>query len=161
MAARKPRSPCRKPSANSSYLEFFSYANQDEPARLETYPYDFTVEPILHYLAVAIRPVKSVSASGTLRATANLATGLPAPDGLPFNLAVTWPGGGVASYTGVSSGGVGSGSSSRFPKPPMASRVSFVVSHPADGAYQGVTTSKLDQPGGEAEARGPHTLSYC
>lgn len=130
-------------NANSSYLEFFSYANQDEPVRLETYPYDFTVEPILHYLSAAITPVKRVSATGTLHATANLATGLPAPDGLAFSLSVTWPGGGVASYTGVSSGGV-AGFQLALPETAYGKQASFVVSHPADGTYQGVTTSKLE-----------------
>jgi hypothetical protein len=129
-------------NANSSYLEFFSYANQTEPARFETYPYDFTVEPILHYLAVAIKPVKRVSAGGILRATANLATGLPAPDGLPFNLAVTWPGGGVASYTGVSSAGVASFQLA-LPETAYGKTATFVVSHPADGTYQGVAAPKV------------------
>jgi hypothetical protein len=130
-------------NSGSSYLEFFDRAEETSPSDYETYPYDFSVEPILHYLAAAIRPVKRISASGILRATANLATGGPAPDGLPFNLAVTWPGGGVASYTGVSSGGV-VGFQLALPETAYGKQASFVVSHPADGAYQGVTTSKLE-----------------
>jgi len=93
-------------NADSSYLEFRAFAEENEAASFETFPYDFTVQPILHYLSVAIQPVKRVNAAGIIRATANLASGLPAPDGLPFNLAVTWPDGGVASYSAVSSGGV-------------------------------------------------------
>lgn len=130
-------------NTNSSYIEFFSDAEQSEPARLETYPYDFTVEPILHYLAAAIPPVKRISASGTLHASANLATGLPAPDGLSFNLAVTWPEGGVASYSATSSGGAISFQLA-LPETAYGKEATFVVSHPADGTYQAVTTSKLE-----------------
>jgi hypothetical protein len=129
-------------NANSSYLEFFSRANQTEPASFETYPYDFTVEPILHYLDLAIKPVTRVSANGTLRATANTASGLPAPDGLAFNLAVTWPEGGIASYTGVSSAGVVSFQLA-LPETAYGRSASFVASHPADGTYQGVSSTKL------------------
>jgi hypothetical protein len=130
-------------NANSSYLEFASYASSTNVSELETFPYDFTVEPILHYLAAAIQPVKRISASGILRATANLATGGPAPDGLAFNLAVTWPGGGVASYTGVSSGGV-VGFQLALPETAYGKQATFVVSHPADAQYQAVTSTKLE-----------------
>ena len=129
-------------NANSSYLEFYSFASQENPAAFETFPYDFTVEPPLHYLGLAIRPVKRVSATGVLRATANLASGLPAPDGLPFNLAVTWPEDGVASYTGVSSGGV-VGFQLALPETAYGRTATFQVSHPPDGTYQGVSGTKL------------------
>ena len=132
-------------NSNSSYLEFSSRANYTEPSRYETFPYNFTVEPILHYLAIAIKPVKRVSASGILHATANLATGLPAPDGLPFSLAVTWPGGGVASYTSVSSAGA-VGFQLALPETAYGKQATFVVSHPADGTYQGVSTPNLVVP---------------
>jgi hypothetical protein len=129
-------------NSNSTYLEFSSYANETQPARYETYPYNFTVEPILHYLAVAIRPVKRVNAAGIIRATANLASGLPAPDGLPFNLAVTWPDGGVANYSAVSSGGI-VGFQLALPETAFGKTATFEVSHSADGTYQGVTATKL------------------
>jgi hypothetical protein len=129
-------------NSTSSYLEFAAYANRTNPTEYETYPYSFTVQPILHYLALAMRPVKRVSASGILRATANLATGGPAPDGLAFNLGVTWSGSGIASYTGLSSGGVVAFQLA-LPETAYGKQASFVVSHPADGTYQGVTTSKL------------------
>jgi hypothetical protein len=130
-------------NASSTYLEFFSEAGESEPARLETYPYDFTVEPVLHYLAAAIRPVKRVSATGILQVTANLATGLPAPDGLPFNLTVTWPRGGVANYSATSSGGTVSFPLA-LPETAYGREATFVASHPADGTYQAVTTPKLE-----------------
>jgi hypothetical protein len=130
---------------NSSYLEFFSEAGRTSASELETYPYDFTVEPVLHYLGLALKPVKRVSAGGIVRASANLATGLPAPDGLPFNLAVSWPGGGVANYTGVSSGGV-IGFQLALPETAFGKTATFVVSHPADAQYQPVISTKLEIP---------------
>jgi hypothetical protein len=78
--------------------------------------------------------VKKVSATGVIRATATLANGLPAPDGLPFNLAVTWEGGGSASYTGVSSAG-GVGFQLALPETAYDERATFVVTHPPDGTY--------------------------
>jgi hypothetical protein len=141
-------------TTNSSYLEFFAYANETNPASFETYPYDFTIEPILHYLAVAIQPVKRVSATGIIRATANLATGLPAPDGLPFNLAVTWPDGGIANYSVVSGGGV-VGFQLALPETAYGKTATFEVSHPADGTYQGVMASKLQVKVAKPKAPAP------
>jgi hypothetical protein len=130
-------------NASSSYLEFASYASSTSVGELETFPYDFTVEPVLHYLAAAIPPVKRISAGGVLHATANLATGLPVPDGLPFSLSVAWPEGGVASYTAVSAGG-SVGFQLALPETAYGKQATFVVSHPADGTYQAVTTPKLE-----------------
>jgi hypothetical protein len=131
-------------NSNSSYLAFSSYASREssETSRYETYPYNFSVEPILHYLAVATRPVKRVAATGIIRATANLATGLPAPDGLGFNLVVTWPDGGIATYTAPSSGGVVSFQLA-LPETAYGKNATFEVGHPADGTYQAVTAAKL------------------
>jgi hypothetical protein len=130
-------------TSSASYLEFFDHAERTSPSDYETFPYDFSVEPILHYLAAAIPPVKRVSASGILRATANLATGAPAPDGLPFSLSVTWEGGGVASYTALSSSGTVSFQLA-LPETAYGKQATFVASHPADGTYQGVTTAKVE-----------------
>jgi hypothetical protein len=139
---------------NSSYLEFTASANEDNPTSLETYPYDFTVEPILHYLALAAKPVQRVSAGGIFRATANLATGLPAPDGLPFTLAVTWPGGGIASYTAASAGGQVAFQLA-LPETAYGKTASFVVSHPADGTYQAAAAAKIDVKVARPKAPGP------
>jgi hypothetical protein len=139
---------------SSSYLEFFSSANETEPTSLETYPYDFTLGPILHYLSAAIPPVKRVGASGILHATALLATGLPAPDGLPFSLSVTWPGGGVASYTAASSGGTVSFQLA-LPETAWGKQATFVAGHPADGTYQAVTTAKLQALVAKPKPLGP------
>lgn len=128
--------------ANASYLQFFTEAIRTNSGEYETFPYDFTVQPPLHYLGVAIKPVKRVSANGVLYATANLANGLPAPDGLAFTLAVTWPGGGSASYAATSGGGV-VGFQLALPETAWTSRADFVVSHPADGTYQGVSSTRL------------------
>jgi len=131
----------QEPNSTSSYLEFTSRAEETDPSDYETYPYSFTVGPILHYLGLAIKPVKRVNANGVIRATANLASGAPAPDGLPFNLAVTWDGGGSASYTGVSSGGVVAFQLA-LPETAFGEQATLVVSHPADGTYQGVSSPK-------------------
>jgi hypothetical protein len=141
-------------NVSSSYLEFFSYAEYETPSSLETYPYDFTVEPILHYLGVAFSPVKRISANGVLHATATLANGAPAPDGLPFNLAVTWPGGGSASYSAVSSAGA-IGFPLALPETAFGKTATFVVSHPADGQYQAATGTKLAIPVAKAKAPPP------
>jgi len=129
-------------TTNTSYLEFFVYASRTDPADYESFPYDFTLGPILHYLDAALRPVERVSASGVISATANLANGQPAPDGLPFNLTVTWDEGGIATYTGVSSGGVVNFQLA-LPETAYGKNATFVASHPADGTYQGVETPKL------------------
>ncbi len=140
--------------ANASYLEFFTTANRTSAGEYETFPYDFTVQPPLHYLGVAIRPVKRVSANGILYATANLANGLPAPDGLAFNLAVSWPGGGTASYTAISSAG-SVGFQLALPETAWATRASFVVSHAADGTYQTVSSPRLRAQVGRPKAPPP------
>lgn len=129
-------------TTNTSYLEFYVSAYETEPAEYETYPYDFTLGPILHYLALALKPVQRVSANGVIRATANLATGQPAPDGLPFNLTVSWPDGGVASYSATSSGGT-VGFQLALPETAYGKYANFTVIHPADGTYQGIESEKL------------------
>jgi hypothetical protein len=121
-------------NASSSYLEFYTSADETAPSRFESFPYDFSVEPPLHYLGVAIRNTKRVSANGVVQATALLANGLPAPDGIGFNLTVTWDGGGSATYTAVSSGGVVSFQLA-LPETAYDERGIFVVEHPADGSY--------------------------
>lgn len=129
-------------NSNSSYLEFYTTASETTPSEFESFPYDFTVEPILHYLGLAIQPPKELSATSVLSATATLATGQPAPDGLTFNLEATWADGGVASYSATSSGGA-INFQLALPETAYGKNVAFVASHPADGAYQGVTSEKL------------------
>jgi hypothetical protein len=128
-------------NTNSSYLEFYVFADETEPADYETFPYDFTLGPILHYLGLALKPVARVSATGVIRAIANLSTGQPAPDGLPFNLTVTWDNGGIATYSGVSSGGIVNFQLA-LPESAYGENGTFVASHPADGTYQGIETEK-------------------
>lgn len=124
-------------SANSSYLEFYVRAETENPTYYETYPYDFTVGSILHYLGLAMRPVEKVAANGVVQATATLSNGQPAPDGLTFGLTATWREGGVASFTGTSSGGVVS-FQLNLPETAYGKSVHFVAFHPADGNYQEV-----------------------
>ena len=129
-------------SNSNSYLEFFTDSNKTIPSEYESFPYDFTVEPILHYLGLAIQPATEVSATGTVDASATLATGQPAPDGLTFNLEASWADGGVASYSGTSGGGTVHFQLA-LPETAYGKNVAFVASHPADGTYQGVTSEKL------------------
>lgn len=122
-------------NTNSSYIEFYVRAEQENPTYYETYPYDFTVGPILHYLGLTMRPAESVAANGVIQATAVLSNGQPAPDGLTFGLTVTWREGGVAAYTGVSSGGVVNFQLA-LPETAYGKKVHFVAFHPADSSYQ-------------------------
>jgi len=147
-------------NADSSYLEFASNANETNPTSFETYPYDFTVTPPLHYLDLAMRQVKRVSANGILYATANLANGLPAPDGLAFSLAVTWPGGGTASATGTSSGGT-IGFQLALPETAFGKGATFVASHPVDGTYQGVSSPKLQAKVAKPKAPPPSACALA
>jgi len=136
-------------NASSSYIEFFTRADETSPSEFESFPYDFTVEKPLHYLGLAIRDEKKVSANGIVQATALLANGLPAPDGIPFNLTVTWTGGGSASYTGVSVGGIVSFQLA-LPETAYDERGTFVVGHPADGTYVAASARlrlNIKQPG--------------
>jgi hypothetical protein len=130
-------------TTDTSYLEFFVSAYQTDPDDYETYPYDFTVGPILHYLDAALKPVERVSATGVIHATANLSTGQPAPDGLPFNLTVTWDNGGIATYSATTSAGVATFQLA-LPETAFGENATFVASHPADGNYQSAETSKLN-----------------
>lgn len=135
--------------SSSSYLEFFTPADETAPAEFESFPYDFTIEPPLHYLGLAIRDKKKVRANGIIQATALQANGLPAPDGLPFNLTVTWDGGGSATYAGASLGGVVTFQLA-LPETAYDERGNFVVTHPADGSFMGATASlrmNIKEPG--------------
>jgi hypothetical protein len=147
-------------NSSSSYLEFYASATETNPSEFETFPYDFSVEPPLHYLGLSIQPVKRVSASGVLRASASLATGLPAPDGLTFSLGMTWSGGGVASATGTSSGGV-IGFQLALPETAFGKEVTFVASHPIDGTYQGVSSPKLQVKVAKPKAPPPSVCSLA
>ncbi|HEY5942686.1 MAG TPA: hypothetical protein VIT89_07495 [Solirubrobacterales bacterium] len=136
-------------NASSSYLEFFTLAEQTTPAKFESFPYDFTIDPPLHYLGLAVRDKKKVKANGIVQATALQANGLPAPDGLAFNLTVTWAGSGSATYSGVSSAGVVTFQLA-LPETAYDERGTFVVSHPADGVYVGATARlrmNIKEPG--------------
>jgi hypothetical protein len=136
-------------NSGSSYLEFFTRADETAPAEFESLPYDFTVEAPLHYLGVAIRDTRRVAANGVVQATALQANGLPAPDGLPFGLTVTWDGSGSATYSGVSSAGVVSFQLA-LPETAYDERGTFVVSHPVDGTYMAARSRlrmNIKQPG--------------
>lgn len=128
-------------NAGSSFLEFYTSARETDPARFGLLPYVFTVHPPLHHLSVALKPVKRVSADGLFYATATLADGQPAPDGLGLNLAVTWPGG-SATYASETLRG-GAAFRLTLPRSAHGERATFVVSRPADGAYLEASSPSL------------------
>lgn len=138
-------------NASSSYLEFFSNAPYENPSSFETYPYDFTVEPVQHYLSVALQPLQRIRANSPIHATASLANGAPGPDGLAFTLTATWSGGGIATYTATSSAGALTFPLA-LPETAQDKKVTFVVSRPADTQYQEVKSTKLEVPVAKAKA---------
>jgi hypothetical protein len=123
--------------ASATYLEFFSNADEEESSDLETFPYDFSVEPPRHYLGLAFQPKSKVHANGVVTASVTTATGGPAPDGLPFSLSVTWDNTNVANYTAASLGGQVSFVLA-LPESAFHQRAIFVVSHGAD-EYQPIS----------------------
>jgi hypothetical protein len=127
-------------TTDTSYLEFFVSAYKTNADEYESFPYDFTVGPILHYLGLTMSPVEKVAANGVVQATATLANGQPAPDGLTFGLPVTWREGGIASFTGTTSGGVVS-FQLNLPETAYGKRAKFVAFHPADSSYQEIVAS--------------------
>jgi hypothetical protein len=127
-------------SAND-YLEFFSAARRSNPQELETYLYDFSVEAPRHYLSVSLGAVQKVAANGVLHATATLATGAPAPDGLGFTLTGSWSGG-VFTTTAASVGGQITFPLA-LPETAYKHSVEFVTTSAATAEWQAATSAKL------------------
>lgn len=136
-------------SANSTYLEFFSSTYRNS-APYSTYPYDFTVGSIQHYISLTFPPVPLITTTTPLTATATLTTGAPVPNGTLFNLTASWetPVNKATHrriYTAPSSNGqivfplnlpTGAGNKT----------VSFTVSRPADSRYQAVSSGGVEIP---------------
>jgi hypothetical protein len=130
-----------KNSSSSDYIEFYSTARQTNAQEFETYPYDFSVEAPRHYLSVSIGAVQKVAANGVLHATATLATGAPAPDGLGFTLSGNWSGG---TFT-TSAASVGGQIAFPLALPETAYKhsVSFVATSAATAEWQAATSPTL------------------
>jgi hypothetical protein len=128
-------------SSSSDYLEFFSSATRTNAQEFETFPYDFSVEAPRHYLTVSIGSVKRVVANGALHATATLATGAPAPDGLGFTLTGTWEGG-TFTTTGASVGGQVTFPLA-LPETAWKHSVEFVATSAATPEWQAATSPKI------------------
>lgn len=122
----------------TSFLEFFAFANETNPSSYETFPYDFSVEPPRHFLSLAVKPKTKVHANGAISAAVTDANGLPAPDGLPFSLSVTWRDNGIASYVATTSGGQVNFPLA-LPESAIHRNANFVVAHGADASYQAVS----------------------
>lgn len=123
--------------SGNTYLEFFVESDTTEPARLETFPYDFSVEAPRHYLNLTIPSFSEVAANGIVRATVTGANGLAAPDGLVYGLTVRWHEGGIASYTAASLGGQ-LAFQLALPETALKQNAGFIIGRGADGEYQAV-----------------------
>jgi hypothetical protein len=121
--------------ASASYLEFFSRASQTNPSFYETYPYDFSVQPPRHFLGLALKAKSKVHANGAIRGAVTLASGLPAPDGLPFSLTVTWGRDGIAAYSATTAGGQVVFPLA-LPESAVNKNATFLITHGADASYQ-------------------------
>jgi hypothetical protein len=128
-------------SSANDYLEFYSGASQTNTQYFETYPYDFSVEAPRHYLSVSIGAVQKVAANGVLHATATLATGAPAPDGLGFTLTGSWSGG-TFTATAASVGGQVTFPLA-LPETAYKHSVEFVATSAATPEWQAATSPKL------------------
>lgn len=135
--------------SSATYLAFYSRADVTDPAFLETYPYDFSVEAPRHALTLSVPPVNTVATNGQLRASVAGVTGQPAPDGQTYTLTATWSGG---AWTGTSTTGGGNMTFQlSLPEAAKGRSVKFVVSRPADSQFQAVESA-----GFYAEVTGPY-----
>ncbi len=156
----------QNPDATSTYLEFYTEASETEAADFETYPYDFTVEAPRHFLSLAVAPKSNVHANGVVKAAVTQADGLPAPDGLVFNLTVEWQNNGIATYTAATLGGQ-LAFVLALPESAYRERGTFLVSRPPDAAYQEVRgsstrTSRRRSPAPpKSPAAGPVSTPTC
>lgn len=125
----------------NSYLEFFAPATATESQKFETYPYNFTVEAPRHYLSVSIGAVEKVAANGVLHATATLATGAPAPDGLGFTLTGSWLGGTFTTSAASVDGQITFPLA--LPETAWKHSVEFVATSAATAEWQAATSPKL------------------
>ena len=104
-------------------------------------PYDFTITD-QRAILVSLAPHQNVNTNTTLTGTANLVNGAPVPDGLTFNLEVSW-GDGNALYSATSVGGVLSFPLA-LPESAIGDTASFVVTRPGDSQYQAVKSGVLE-----------------
>jgi hypothetical protein len=128
-------------SSANDYLEFYSRADATGSQDLSTYLYDFSVEAPRHYLSVSLGSVQKVAANGVLHATATLATGVPAPDGLGFTLSGNWSGG-TFTTTAASVGGQITFPLA-LPETAYKHSVEFVTTSAATAEWQAATSPKL------------------
>jgi hypothetical protein len=128
-------------SSINDYVEFYSAARKTSAQEFETFPYDFSVEAPRHYLSVSLGSVQKVAPNGALHATATLATGAPAPDGLGFTLTGNWSGG-TFTTTAASVGGQITFPLA-LPETAWKHSVEFVAASAATAEWQAATSPKL------------------
>jgi hypothetical protein len=153
--------------SSATYLAFYSYAGATNPSSLETYPYDFIVEPPRHALTLSVAPVTSVAINGQIHASVSGVTGLPAPDGQTYTLTGTWGRAGAWTGTATSLGGQ-LGFQLSLPEAALNEWVNFVISRPADSQYQAIQSTSFSAkvtappaPPAPSVAKAPKPSSAC
>lgn len=104
-------------------------------------PYDFTAS-LQHALAVALKPYTHIRTNTLVSASVRLANGAPAPDGLAFNLTVSWGNNESATYAATSSGG-GVSFPMALPEAAKGQTASLVVSRPEDSQFLAAESGKV------------------
>lgn len=107
-------------------------------------PYDFTVT-IQHALTISLKSYTHIRTTTTIAASANLVDGTPVPDGMAFNLAVSWPNPNHESalYTATSVGGAFSFPLA-LPESARGKKATLIVSRGPDPQFLGAESAKLE-----------------
>jgi hypothetical protein len=107
-------------------------------------PYDFTVT-IQHALTISLKSYTHIRTTTTIAASANLVDGTTVPDGMAFNLAVSWPNPNHESalYTATSVGGAFSFPLA-LPESARGKKATLIVSRGPDPQFLGAESAKLE-----------------
>jgi hypothetical protein len=130
-------------------------------------PYDFTAY-VQHGLSVSLKPYTHIRTSTLISASVRRVNGAPAPDGLAFNLTVSWPDHETATYAATSAGGVVAFPLA-LPETAKGKKATLIVSRPEDAQFLAAASAKLNVKVGqggvsaadkcEAAVRRAHTLA--
>lgn len=133
-------------SQASAYLEFAAQAHTEHKTSAggyETYPYNFALESIQHYIGINFPPPTQIAADSAITAGATLATGAPVPNGMAFTLTATWGGSEEDPDEAVQSQSYTAQANSgtmvfplNLPSSAQGKKVSLAISRPADAEYQ-------------------------
>jgi hypothetical protein len=120
-------------------------------------PYDFTVTD-QHSLVATLKQYLHIKTTTVISASASLASGAPAPDGLVFTLTASWPGGGTASYNAASAGGALTFPLA-LPETAKGKKATIIVTRPADAQFLAAKSAQLEVPVGRGSP--PVVASPC